>query len=45
MARLFYSELRLGLASVGGSDVGDGVAGDLLDERTGFTTELARLER
>ena len=44
MARLFYSELRLGLASVGGSDVDDGVAGDLRDERTGFTTDVLGLD-
>ena len=30
VARLYYSRLRLGLASVVWSGVGDGVAGDLL---------------
>ena len=55
MARLFYSELRLGLASVGvdifsrvrlnadTEDV-DGVVGDLHSERTGFTTDVLGLE-
>ena len=47
MACLFYSELRLGLASVGGSDVDGMVAGDLhcgIQERTGFTTVVLGLE-
>ena len=41
-ARLVYSGLRLGLALVDRSGVGDGVVGDLLEVSAGWSRQAVR---